>query len=285
MEDIQRLTQEQFPPLLREIPDAPETLYIRGVIPPKNHKLLTVVGSRRMSAYGKDAVGHIIRGLAGAPISIVSGLALGIDGAAHKAALSSGLHTVAIPGSGISDQALYPRAHFQLAQDILTSGGALMSEEEPDFRARPESFPKRNRIMAGMSHAVLVIEATMRSGTLITSRLAVDYNRDVLTVPGSLFSEGTEGPHMLLKLGATPVRSGEDVLEALGIESSVTGESASLSLLSQEEQHVLDALSSPLPRDELIRTLGLAIASANALLLGMELKGLIKETLGMVQKS
>lgn len=281
MVDLRTIGPSEFPALLREIPDAPHSLYIRGALPAPGHTLLSVVGSRRMSSYGKDACEHLIRGLSGYPISIVSGLALGIDGVAHRAALNAGLHTVAVLGSGLEDQALYPASHRALARAILEAGGALVSEEAPDFKPRPESFPKRNRIMAGMSHAVLVIEATLHSGTLVTARLASDYNRDVFTVPGSLFSENTEGPHLLLSLGATPVRSASDILQGLGFEEEMLPETGAL---TEDEARVHNALSEPRSRDELIRLLRLDTASANALLIGMELKGLIVERQGLVHK-
>lgn len=281
MAAIRTLEASEFPALLREIPDAPHSLYIRGTLPPPGHRLLSVVGSRRMSTYGKEACEHLIRGLAGYPISIVSGLALGIDGVAHRAALNAGLHTTAVLGSGLKDQVIYPASHRALARAILDSGGALVSEEAPDFKPRPESFPKRNRIMAGMSHAVLVVEATLHSGTLVTARLASDYNRDILTVPGSLFSENTEGPHLLLSLGATPVRTAGDILQVLGFEEEIQPEVA---MLTEDEKRVYAALSEPRSRDELIRTLDMDTASANALLIGMELKGLLIERQGLVHK-
>ena len=281
MSEVQKLSPDQFPSLLREVVDAPKELYLRGSLPSTEHKLLAVVGSRRMTHYGKDACIRIIEGLRGYPVSIVSGLALGIDGVAHHAALKAGLHTVAVPGSGLNDEVLYPASHRALAKEILESGGALMSEELPDFRARPESFPKRNRIMAGMIHAVLVVEATLHSGTLITSRLAVEYNRDVLTVPGSIFSESTEGPHLLLKLGATPVKSASDVLEALHINEY---EKSAQAVVTKKEQNILNALHEPLERDELIRVLEMSVSEINTLLLGMELKGLVQERLGKIHK-
>lgn len=282
MADIETLPPEAFPSLLREIPDAPTVLYLRGTLPPKDHKLVAVVGSRRMTRYGKEAVDYLVRGLSGYPITVVSGLALGVDGAAHRAALSAGLKTLAIPGSGLSDSVLYPATHRSLAKEILAAGGALLSEEEPGFRARPESFPKRNRLMAGMSHATLIIEATIQSGTLITAKLASEYNRELLVVSHGIFSESGAGGHVFIKLGATPVRSASDILEALGMEEA---KHVSDLALSESEQQVLDALTEPIQRDELLRTLRLATAEGNALLLSMELKGYVSETLGLIRKN
>lgn len=278
---MRRLLPHEFPPLLAEIPDPPTTLYIEGSLPPEGHRLLTVVGSRSVSRYGKDACEHLVRGLAGYPISIVSGLALGTDGIAHRAALDAGLHIIAVPGSGLGARVLYPRAHVSLAREIVESGGALLSEFEEDEPATPYSFPKRNRVMAGMSHATLVIEATQKSGTLITARLAIDYNRDLLVVPHQIFSEGGEGGHIFMKIGAAPVRCAEDILEALGIEATKKEAVA----VSEKEQMVLTLLSSPMPRDELLRALKLETSEGNALLLSMELRGLIKESLGEIRRS
>mgnify|MGYP003386491637 FL=1 len=281
MDTARQLAPEEFPPLLVETPEPPDSLYIRGTLPAPEHKLLTVVGSRRMSRYGKDVVEYLIRGLQGYPVSIVSGLALGIDATAHRAALDAGLHTVALPGSGINRNVIYPASNRDLADEIVEKGGAIMSEWEPNQKTHISFFPKRNRIMAGMSHATLIIEAGMKSGTLITARLASDYGRELLIVPHSIFDEGGEGGHLFMRLGAAPVRSASDILEALGLE-----EQARTALdLSPEEERVIEALSSPMPRDELIRTLALPVSDANVLLLGMELKGIIKETLGELRRN
>lgn len=283
MGSFSHIHQDDLPLLLKEIPDPPSALYMRGSLPPQDHYLLAVVGSRKMSRYGKEACEYIIHGLAGLPISIVSGLALGIDGVAHRAALAAGLHTIAIPGSGVDDSVLYPRSHQGLARDILKAGGAILSEEEPTFRARPESFPKRNRIMAGMTHATLVVEAQERSGTMITARLALDYNRELLCVPHPIFSDGGAGGHLYMKLGGAPARSAEDIIELFNLDT-IKKESPHTPELTETENSILNILSEPLPRDELIRTLKLPIHEANALLLGMELKGLLEEIAGEIRR-
>ena len=185
---IQKLHPEDFPLLLKEITDPPEKLYLLGTLPPKDHKWLAVVGSRKYSNYGKEAAETLIAGLQGYPVVIVSGLALGIDAIAHRAALSAKLPTVAVPGSGLAPSVLYPSTNRNLAGDILKAGGALLSEFEPDFQATAWSFPQRNRVIAGLSDATLVVEAEQKSGALITSKFATEYNRDVFTVPGSIFS-------------------------------------------------------------------------------------------------
>ena len=283
--EVKKLNQENFPPLLSEIPSPPEKLYYSGIIPKWNdYKFLCVVGARKYSSYGKEATGKLIEGLRGYPIVIVSGLALGIDSIAHESALRAGLITIAIPGSGLNSDVLYPASHRRLAEKIVESGGCLLSEFEPNFRATTWSFPQRNRIMAGMSHAVLVVEAEIKSGTLITSRLATEYNRDVFTIPGSIFSKTSEGPHMLLRLGATPISSSKDILDALGFESEGNaGAEKDYSDCSPEELRIIEALKNPLPKEELAESIGFPIHQLNATLSLLELKGHIKENGGEIR--
>jgi len=283
--ELKVLSGDEIPEMLREIPDAPEKLYVEGVLPRPETKILCVVGSRKFTPYGKDVCEKLISGLRGYDITIVSGLALGIDAIAHKAALDAGLKTIAVPGSGLDPSVLYPSTNRQLAEKILESGGALISEFEPKFHATPYSFPQRNRIMAGISHAVLVIEAETKSGTLITSKFAAEYNRDVLTVPGSIFSKNSEGPNMLIRLGATPVRNSHDILEALGFKINEEPQNLELkySDCSPEELLVIELLSEPLEKDELIRKMKIPTSKAGAILSIMEIKGLIKESLGEIR--
>lgn len=284
--ELKQLSPPDFPPLLREIPDSPKRLYVRGEMPPHDHKWLAVVGSRACTSYGKQAVHHLIEGLRGYPIVVVSGLAYGIDTEAHKAALEASLPTVAVPGSGLDWSVLYPKANHGLAKEILEKGGALLSEEEPLARAADYMFPKRNRIMAALSHATLMVEAQGKSGSLITAKLTTEYNRELLVVPGSIFSEQSKGTHQFLRLGATPVTSPEDVLVSLGIAPRQG--SASLSSLrddlSEEELRVFNIIASPLSRDELIASLDMPVSEANVLLSTMEIKGLIVEELGVVRQ-
>src|SRR3989338_8416810 len=177
----------QYPPLLSEIPDPPKKLYVRGALPSYEKLWLAVVGSRAATNYGRQAVRHLIEGLRGYPIVIVSGLAYGMDAEAHKAALEAGLPTVAVPGSGLDWSVLYPRANVNLAREIMKAGGAHLSEFEPNMKAADYTFPQRNRIMVGLSKAVLVIEAKERSGSLITARLATEYKHRTPRFPRSFF--------------------------------------------------------------------------------------------------
>jgi len=235
-----------------------------------------------MSPYGKQACEYLIKGLAGYPIVIVSGLAYGVDAYAHRCALDAGLPTVAVPGSGLAWDTLYPKANQKLAREILEKGGALVSEEEPETQAADWTFPRRNRIMVGLSHATLVIEAKEKSGSLITAKFATDYNRDLLVVPGSIFSAESKGTHQFLRLGATAATSPADILQTLGITQE-SAEAAKREDLSPEELRVVEIIASPISRDELIRTLDIPTSEANVLLSTMEIKGVIVEELGVVR--
>lgn len=284
---IRALERSEFPPLLFEIPQVPEKLFLRGKLPPPHLTCLAVVGSREYTNYGKQVVEHLVRGLTGYPIAIISGLALGIDGLAHNAALEAGLYTLAVPGSGLLEKVLYPRSHSSLAERILHEGGGLLSEYEPDFQATTWSFPQRNRIMAGMSHATLVIEAGDRSGTLITARLTVEYNRELMVVPGNIFSDHSRGPHQFLKLGATPVTSSEDILEACGIEkdTNILRENRTTENLSTHAQTILALLAEPTDCDTLIRKMEVAAHEVSTTLMQLELDGHIRESNGVFYRT
>ena len=287
MEDIYKLKPEQFPKPLLEIPQPPKTLYARGKLPSADMVYLAVVGSRKYTSYGKDICQKLIRGLKGYPIVIVSGLAMGIDSIAHRTALETGLTTISFPGSGLDNSVLYPRMNIKLAQEIVDSGGCLISEFKPDSISQLYSFPQRNRLMAGISKAVLIIEAEEKSGTLITARMALDYNRDVLAVPGSAFSSNSDGTNRLIKQGAIPVTTSEDVLLALGfeVEKPELSDREKYADCSKEELKIIELLREPIERDELIRISGMNTAVANALLSIMEIKELIKEELGEIRKN
>jgi len=282
--DIQKLSESKFPELLKEIPDKPKNLYIRGSLPSPETKLLAVVGSRRYTRYGRDVCEKLVSSLAPYDISIVSGLALGIDSIAHRAALSANIKTIAIPGSGLDDSVLYPSSHRNLAQQILKEGGTLLSEFPPLTKAAPYTFPKRNRIIAGMSHGVLIIEATERSGTLITARLGMEYNREILTVPGSIYSTNTFGPHNLIKVGATPVTCTDDILEALNVTKIEKKPQKSLKSLSSTEKSLYKLLGEPQDKKELFDKINAPIHEINMTLSAMEIKGLIEERLGKIHR-
>lgn len=281
--DLSRLVPSEFPPLLNEIPHPPKQLYVRGELPSADWKWLAVVGSRALSSYGKQACEYLIEGLRGYPVVIVSGLAYGADACAHKAALNTGLPTVAVPGSGLDYDVMYPKANVGLAKDIIKAGGAHLSEFEPQEEARDFMFPTRNRIVVGLCSAVLIIEAKEKSGSLITAKLTTDYNRDLLVVPGSIFSATSKGTHQFLKLGAQAVTEPTDILNALDIEPKNAELAQERADLNDEERRVFDILAQPRSRDEVLSQLDLPIQDANVLLSMMEIKGLIVEELGMIR--
>lgn len=272
---IHELPAGEFPLRLREIPQPPKKLYYRGSLPSPEISLLSIVGSRKYTSYGKQVVDELISGLRDYPVGIVSGLAIGIDSLAHEAALKNNLYTLAIPGGGLDDKVLYPSQHKSLARRILQSDGGLLSEFEPDFRATKWSFPRRNRLVAGISPATLLIEAGEKSGTLITARMTIDYNRDLMIVPGNIFSANSRGVHQFLKLGAVPTTSSQDILDVLQIEAKETKPNQTHLELSQTEKLVVDNLEEPTHRDELIRIINLPTNEAIQLFMMMELKGQI----------
>ncbi len=280
------LTGKEIPADLLELPQPPKQLYLAGELPPPGTIHLAVVGSRKATNYGKDMVKKLIAGLRGYPIAIVSGLAVGIDALAHEAALANGLHAVGFLGSGISSSALSYHPNIKLMERILDAGGCLISEFEPDQKAQYYTFPMRNRLVAGISKASLIIEAQEKSGTLITARMALDYNREVLALPGPINSEFSKGTNRLIRQGATPITCSEDILEALGFKIEKNGQDDKIRQaklfedLSPQEKKVVKLLSEPMPRDELVRELKMPIAEANALLSIMEIKELVKEELG-----
>jgi len=282
---IKNLSVEEFPALLREVPQPPKNLNYRGNLPSPHTKLLAVVGSRKYTNYGQQVVTHLIEGLRGYDVGIVSGLALGIDSLAHEAALAAGLYTLAIPGGGLDDGVIYPARHKPLARRILESGGGLLSEYEPTFKATNWSFPQRNRLVCGIAHATLVIEAGEKSGSLITARMAADYNRELLVVPGSIFSDNSKGTHQFLKLGATPITSPEDILVVLDIKTKEEAEhKVNATPLSSVEKKVLELLSEPQERDSLVRRLNIPTNEAAALLMQMEMSGFITEQGGVYRR-
>lgn len=284
MDEIRKLKIEEFPKALLEIPQRPKRLYIRGKLPPEDFVYLAVVGSRNCTAYGRDICEKLISGLRGYPVVIVSGLALGIDSVAHKSAIKAGLITIAMPGSGIDPKVLYPKNNIDLADKIVESGGCLLSEFPPDMKAELYTFPQRNRLMAGISRATLVIEASEKSGTLITARLALDYNRDVLVVPGSVFSNTSLGTNRLIRQGATPITTSKELLDALGFTVAKEMDVDRYADCSPDEKKILDMIGEGIERDELVRESDMETSKINSLLSIMEIKELIKEELGEIRK-
>ncbi|MEZ6069668.1 MAG: DNA-processing protein DprA [Pirellulales bacterium] len=201
-----------FPPLLREIPDPPPVLFLKGDITPADGTAVAVVGSRHATSYGRQQAERLGRGLAQTGYTVVSGLARGVDAAAHRGALAAGGRTLAVLGNGLAR--IYPPEHAELAIEV-SHCGALLSESLPGDAPHPKSFPKRNRLISGLSLGVVVVEAAERSGALITARHATEQNREVFAVPGRVDNRMARGPHRLIRDGARLVESVDDVLEEL----------------------------------------------------------------------
>jgi len=251
-ENVVALCDSGYPPLLREIIDPPLALHTRGDRALLHSMAVAVVGSRRASPYGMNAAQKLSRDLASAGLVIVSGLARGIDAAAHEAALDSSGKTIAVLGTGID--IVYPRSHTRLFRRIADEG-LIVSEFAPGTPPVPENFPMRNRVIAGLAVGTIIVEATSRSGSLITARMAAEQGREVFAVPGSIFSKGTEGTHRLIQYGAKLVHDVDDVFDELPGGFKRTPETEEepdsplrevLSALSREEAIHVDQLSSRL---------------------------------------
>lgn len=265
-----------YPPLLKEIHDPPDPLYLRGTLEIGDRLVVAVVGSRKATSYGRQVVKQLIEPLAAAGVVIVSGLAFGIDGAAHEAALAVGGLTVAVLGTPIDR--IYPPSHTHLVQRLLAQGGAIVSEVPSGGETHRGSFPRRNRIIAGMSHATIVIEAAFDSGSLITARCALDENRDVFVVPGPITSLVSAGTNNLLKLGARPVTEPNDVLGALGQPLLAPLATPLPRNLTAEEATIIGQLSptEPLHIDNLIKLVTIDLPILQSQLSLLEIRGLVR---------
>lgn len=215
------LGDKNYPKLLAHIADPPKHLYCRGNLDLLNSECIGVVGTRKLTPYGKESAQYITRGLATAGFTIVSGLAMGIDAVAHQTTLDAGSKTIAVLGGGVDDKSIGPQINFKLAMDILKNHGLIISEYPEGFHANEKTFPQRNRIISGLSRGVLIVEADEKSGALITAHCALDQNRDVFAIPGSIFSSRSIGPNDLIKRGAKLVTSVQDIIDEYGHNLSI----------------------------------------------------------------
>lgn len=271
----------RYPSRLREIDDAPPVLYVRGTWASGDEWSVAVVGTRRATAYGRMAAQEFARGLAQNGVTVVSGLARGVDTIAHRAALDAGGRTIAVLANGLDT--VYPPENRRLADEIAEQG-AVVSDYPLGTKPRADFFPRRNRILSGLSLGTLVVEGDRESGAMITARFATEQNREVFAVPGSIFSAQSRGPLALIRDGATPATSVEDVLEALNL--TVAGAQLDFARAappeSPEERALLAALSrEPRHVDAVVRGSGLAAATVSATLALLELKGLVRDVGGM----
>jgi DNA processing protein len=280
--DAHVLTWESpgYPPLLREIAAPPPVLYVKGTITEEDAWALAVVGTRRTSVYGREAARRLTAALARSGVTIISGLARGIDGEAHQAALKAGGRTIAVLGCGI-DQ-VYPPEHRRLAQQVVAQG-ALVSDFPLGTKPEGRNFPPRNRIISGLSLGVLIVEAGVRSGALITADYAAEQGRDVFAVPGSIYTRGSAGTNALIRDGAKVVLGPEDILEELNLTMVAEQIEARQVLPADETEAALLAHLSAEPThvDDLRQQMGLPIAQVTSTLALMELKGMVRQVGGM----
>jgi len=271
----------EYPRYLKEIPNPPPLLYIEGSLEPGDQWAVAIVGTRRLTAYGRKVTHDLVGGLVRSNVTIVSGLARGIDAVAHEAALDFGGRTIAVLGSGLD--CIYPAEHRSLAEQITSGHGALISEYALGVPPDAKNFPPRNRIISGLSLGVIVVEAGQRSGALITASFALEQNREVFAIPGNITSPASVGTNNLIQQGAKLVRGVEDILEELNL-SLVPQQIAVHKALPEtaEEALLIEHLAhQPIHIDELIREVELPSGVVSSTLSLMELKGMVQQVGGM----
>jgi DNA processing protein len=279
------LLDDAYPAGLRQVADPPPVLFVRGRLTSRDTEAIALVGTRRATAYGQAAAERLARELASSGVTVVSGLAKGIDTSAHRAALQAGGRTIAVLGNGL-DQ-VYPPENAGLARQIVeTDAGAVVSEFAPGVPPDAVNFPRRNRIISGLSVGTVIVEAGERSGALITADFALEQGREVMAVPGSIFSPMSAGPNELLKQGATPVTSGQDILNTLSSQPTTISpepEARALPELSPAEAIVWQALGGePRHIDELARSVSIRTGDLSATLAILELRGLARQVGAML---
>jgi len=271
---------DDYPPQLKSIAAPPPLLYVKGAFAPADQWAIAVVGTRRATAYGREVTRSLVGDLARSGVTIVSGLARGIDAAAHEAALEAGGRTLAVLGHGIDF--VYPPEHRRLAEQIIEHG-ALVTDYPVGTPPEGGNFPPRNRIISGLALAVLVVEGDVSSGAHITADFAAEQGRDVFAVPGNILQRASRLPNTLIQQGATPVLSAEDILEQLNL-TMVAQQAEAREVIPQDatEAKLLGLLSAePVHIDDIQRTTGLPISQVSSTLALMELKGMVRQVGGM----
>ena len=270
------INDDEYPSLLKEISSVPQRLWLMGAKLNNSEKRLTVVGTRNPTQYGRRVVNKLIKEVAEAGVTIVSGLAIGIDGMAHQAALDAKGKTIAIMPGGLDK--VYPASHRGLAERILKSGGTLISEYPEGSESFKQNFVARNRIQSGISEAVLIIESTEKSGTLITAQFALDQDRSVMAIPGNIDSSTSAGPNNLIKDGAIPVTCAQDILDVLGVNRKAANVKA-YKPANDAEQAILVAIKDGIHSSEDIQNRAeLEVVEYTTNLTMLEIRGVIKQT-------
>ncbi len=279
------INDPKYPKLLRKIKNPPETLYYRGdleTLAYSDSVNLAIVGSRKMSAYGQQCVEYFLNALVDYNITIISGLAFGIDSHAHATALAMGLKTIAVLGGAADDDSIYPKEHLGLARKIINSSGTIISEYPAGTAGRKGYFIQRNRIIAGLSHAVIIIEATEQSGSLTTAQFALKEQREVFAAPNDIFNNQAKGSNALLKTGAQAITSGSDIINKYQLKMKSgknvnNPETPGFKNLSQKEQRIYSCIQvKPVNIKELLEKSGLSISELNAALALLEINNKIK---------
>ncbi len=279
---ILTILDENYPKLLKEIYDPPHIMYIKGELKPEDEFAIAVVGTRKLSVYGQQVSSQLARELAQTGLTIVSGLARGIDTLAHLGALQQNKRTIAVVGSSIDNQGIFPPANRRLAEQIAANG-AVLSEYPLGSLALKHHFPARNRIISGLTLGTLVIEAPAKSGALLTANHALAQNREVFAIPGSIYSPNSQGPNNLIKMGAKLVNNIQDILEELNLKNLAANIAVRQIIPDNpEEELILNLLSQePVPVDKIVQDTKLETALVNSTLSLMEIKGKVKNLGGM----
>ena len=283
-EYIEKITidDKNYPADLKKIKNPPKILYFRGEIK-QNEPLFAVVGARNCSSYGKQATIDIAGNLAEAGLTIVSGLAPGIDSFVHWATIERGKRTIAVFGTGVDKQSIYPSENMRLAEKILETGGLLISEYPPGTQGTRWTFPQRNRIISGLSLGVLVIEAKQRSGALITADCAFEQDRKVFALPGSIYSLNSKGPHFLIKKGAKLIENSNDILKELNLTLAENNDTNEIGGQNAEENLILNILEEGgLHIDQIIKTTKLSAAKTAGILAILEMEEKIRNLGGNI---
>ncbi len=281
--EIITFNDEAYPLLLKEIHDPPMLLYVKGREIPRNMAFIAIVGSRNATHYGMKAAEKFGQGIARRGLGIVSGMARGIDSASHWGCINGMGHTIAVPGTGID--IIYPESNKKLYNKIIDTG-TVISEFPMGTSPMPANFPRRNRLISGMSRGVIVVEATRNSGSLITASLALDHGREIFAVPGSIDSFKSTGCHLLIKQGAMLVENADDVLEGLGLnfsnlEKTDTFRDKEILPENDMEKAVYELVGNyPVHIDEILRQSGLKPGELSGILTMMELKGMLRQLPG-----
>jgi len=269
------IKEASYPPFLKELPDPPKILYTRGDLTIKNESCFAIVGTRKCSSYGKQIASEIARDLAEAGLTVVSGLAPGIDTFTHQAIVQARKRTIAVLGTGLDWKSIYPQSNLWLAKEILETGGCLVSEYPPETHGSKFTFPKRNRIIAALSLGVLVIEAPFKSGSLITANWAFLLKKKVFAVPASIYSQNSKGCHFLIKKGARLVECANDILKELNLSKKIKKNSVK-EAKNKEEKIILNILKQPMHIDKVAEKTGFPISLINKTLAILEIQGKVK---------